>query len=71
MGSRGDPYSVRVEMKLVFDNPKTVVFHPKRTPIVWNQTLAQLAVDFGVGIELCEPRRANQKGNPAMTVGSL
>jgi len=58
-----------VPLSVVFDNPKTVVLHPKRTPIVWNRTMAQLAIDFGFGIELCEPRRANQKGSVENLVG--
>ena len=58
-----------VPLACVFDNPKTVVLHPKRTPIVWNRTVAQLAVDFGFGIELCEPRRGNQKGAVENLVG--
>lgn len=62
-GSGGVPLAV------VFDNPKTVVLHPKQTPIVWNRTLAQLSLDFGFAIELCEPRRANQKGSVENLVG--
>jgi transposase len=31
--------------------------------------VAQLAVDFGFGIESCEPRRANQKGAVENLVG--
>ena len=58
-----------VVLAVVFDNPKTVVIHPKQTPIVWNRTLAQLAIDYGFGIELCEPRRANQKGSVENLVG--
>lgn len=58
-----------VPLSVVFDNPKTVVIHLKKTPIVWNRTMAQLAVDFGFGIELCEPRRANQKGAVENLVG--
>lgn len=58
-----------VPLAVVFDNPKTVVIHPKQTPIVWNRTLAQLAIDYGFGIELCEPRRANQKGSVENLVG--
>ena len=56
-------------LSVVFDNPKTVVLHPKQTPIVWNPTMAQLAVDYGFIIELCEPRRANQKGAVENLVG--
>lgn len=58
-----------VPLACVFDNPKTVVIHPKREPIVWNRTVAQLAVDFGFGIELCAPRRGNQKGAVENLVG--
>jgi transposase len=58
-----------VPLAVVFDNPKTVVLHPKRTPIVWNRTLAQLSLDYGFAIELCEPRRANQKGAVENLVG--
>jgi len=61
--SEGLPLSV------VFDNPKTVVLHPKKTPVVWNRTIAQLTVDFGFGIELCKPGRANQKCSLANLVG--
>jgi transposase len=66
---RGFEASGGVPLQVVFDNPKTVVIHPKRTPIVWNPTMAQLAIDFGFGIELCEPRRANQKGAVENLVG--
>ena len=58
-----------VPLAVVFDNPKTVVTHPKKTPIVWNRTLAQLSLDYGFAIELCEPRRANQKGAVENLVG--
>lgn len=58
-----------VPLAVVFDNPKTVVLHPKKTPIVWNRTLAQLCLDYGFAIELCEPRRGNQKGAVENLVG--
>lgn len=58
-----------VPLAVVFDNPKTVVLHPKQTPVVWNRTLAQLSLDYGFAIELCEPRRANQKGAVENLVG--
>lgn len=66
---RGFEGSGGVPLSVVFDNPRTVVLHPKQTPIVWNPTLAQLAVDYGFIIELCEPRRANQKGAVENLVG--
>lgn len=58
-----------VPLAVVFDNPKTVVVHPNQTPIVWNRTLAQLSLDYGFAIELCTPRRANQKGAVENLVG--
>ena len=58
-----------VPLAVVFDNPKTVVIHPKKEPIVWNRTLAQLSLDYGFAIELCEPRRGNQKGAVENLVG--
>jgi transposase len=67
--TRGFEDSGGVPLSVVFDNPKTVVLHPKRVPIVWNPTLAQMAVDYGFIIELCEPRRANQKGSIENLVG--
>jgi hypothetical protein len=56
-------------LSVVFDNPKTVVIHPKQTPIVWNPTLAQLALDSAFAIELCAPRSGNQKGAVENLVG--
>jgi len=67
--ARGFEGSGGVPLSVVFDNPKTVVIHPKQTPIVWNATLAQMAVDYSFIIELCEPRRANQKGSVENLVG--
>lgn len=58
-----------VPLRVVVDNPKTVVIHPKKEPIVWNRTFAQLAVDFDFGIELCAPRRGNQKRSVENLVG--
>lgn len=66
---RGFEASGGVPLSVVFDNPKTVVLHPKQKPIVWNPTTAQLAVDFGFAIELCAPRRGNQKGSVENLVG--
>ena len=61
--SGGSPLAV------VFDNPKTVVIHPKKTPIVWNRTMAQLSLDYTFAIELCAPRAGNQKGAVENLVG--
>ena len=61
--------SAGVPLAVVFDNPKTVVIHPRRIPVVWNRTLAQLALDFSFAIELCTPRAAQQKGAVENLVG--
>jgi transposase len=66
---RGFEGSGGVPLLVVVDNPKTVVIHPKKDPIVWNRTFAQIAVDYGFGIELCAPRRGNQKGSVENLVG--
>jgi transposase len=66
---RGFEGSGGVPLSVVFDNPKTVVIHPKQTPIVWSPTTAQLAVDFAFAIELCAPRRGEQKGSVENLVG--
>ena len=63
--SGGTPLSV------VFDNPTTIVIHPKQTPIVWNPTIAQLAVDYAFAIELCTPRAANQKAKVPYCTSSV
>jgi transposase len=46
-------HSGGVPLRVVFDNPKTVVVRrdPDGRPI-WNQTLAQVAIDYGFTIEL-------------------
>jgi transposase len=53
----------------VFDNPKTVVVSRAGGRVDWNPTFAQVAVDYGLGIELCAPRRPNQKGMVENLVG--
>jgi transposase len=58
-----------VPLSVVFDNPKTVVLHPKAVPPVWNRTFAQLALDYSFAVELCTPRAANQKGAVENLVG--
>ncbi len=59
-----------VPLRVVFDNPKTVMTgrDEHRRPI-WNQTLAQVAIDYGFVIELCTPRSPEQKGAVENLVG--
>jgi len=58
-----------VPLACAFDNPKTVVLHPKKSPPVWNHTFAQLALDYAFAIELCTPQQARQKGSVENLVG--
>jgi transposase len=59
-----------VPLRVVFDNPKTVVLRrDENGRPVWNQTLAQVAIDYGFTIELCTPRSPEQKGSVENLVG--
>jgi len=59
-----------VPLRCVFDNPKTVVLKRSRDGMIeWNPTFAHVPIDYGFGVELCWPRRANQKGSVENLVG--
>ena len=58
-----------VPLRVVFDNPKTVVLRHEDGRPVWNATLAQVAIDYGFTIELCTPRQPQQKGSVENLVG--
>jgi transposase len=58
-----------VALRAVFDNPKTIVIGRTNGHIEWNDTFARVPVDYGFGVELCWPRRANQKGSVENLVG--
>lgn len=58
-----------VPLMAVFDNPKTIVVGRRGNEIQWNETFAQVAIDFRFAPELCTPRRANQKGAVENLVG--
>src|SRR5690606_15882196 len=58
-----------VPLRVVFDNPKTVVVGREKGRPLWNQTLAQVAIDYGFTIELCAPRSPEQKGAVENLVG--
>jgi transposase len=48
-----------VPLRVVFDNPKTVVLRrDEHGRPVWNPVLAQVAIDYGFTIELCTPPAA-------------
>jgi transposase len=58
-----------VPLRTVFDNPKTIVTSRNNGSIEWNPTFVHVPVDYGFGVELCWPRRANQKGSVENLVG--
>jgi transposase len=63
-------HAAGVPLRVVFDNPRTVVSSrdAEGRPI-WNSTLAQVAIDYGFTIEVCTPRRPEQKGAVENLVG--
>jgi transposase len=58
-----------VPLRVVFDNPKTVVLRYEEGRPVWNATLAQVAIDLSFAVELCTPRQPQQKGAVENLVG--
>ncbi len=58
-----------VPLRVVFDNPKTVVVRHEDGRPVWNAVLAPVAIDYGFTIELCTPRHPQQKGAVENLVG--
>ncbi len=58
-----------VPLRVVFDNPKTVVIRHEQGRPVWNAVLAPVAIDYGFTIELCTPRQPQQKGAVENLVG--
>jgi transposase len=58
-----------VPLRVVFDNPKTVVVKHVDGRPVWNTTLGAAAIDYGFTIELCTPRQPQQKGAVENLVG--
>ena len=58
-----------VPLRVVFDNPKTVVLRHEEGRPVWHPTLAPVAIDYGFTIELCTPRQPQQKGAVENLVG--
>jgi transposase len=58
-----------VPLRVVFDNPRTVVVRHEEGRPVWNPILAPVAIDYGFTIELCTPRQPQQKGAVENLVG--
>jgi transposase len=55
----------------VFDQPKTIALEWSKDGHVvkWNPTFAAVVLDLGLGVELCWPRRPEQKGAVENLVG--
>jgi hypothetical protein len=60
-----------IPLLAVFDRPKTVAIAWRRDGVVteWNPTFAGVALDLGLGIEVCWPHRPQQKGSVENLVG--
>lgn len=60
-----------VPLLAVFDRPKTVAIAWRRDGVVteWNPTFAGVALDLGLGVEVCWPYRPQQKGSVENLVG--
>jgi transposase len=60
-----------VPLLAVFDRPKTVALAWNKAGEVteWNATFTDVTVQLGVGVEVCWPARANQKGSVENLVG--
>lgn len=60
-----------VPLVAVFDRPKTVALKWGRDGVVteWNPTFAGVALDLGLGVEVCWPYRPQEKGSIENLVG--
>src|SRR5467141_5270938 len=60
-----------VPLQCVFDRPKTIALQWRKNGEVteWNPIFAYATLEMGVGVELCWPYRAQQKGSVENLVG--
>jgi transposase len=60
-----------IPLVAVFDRPKTVALKWARDGVVteWNATFAGVALDLGLGVEVCWPYRPQEKGSVENLVG--
>jgi transposase len=60
-----------VPLQCVFDRPKTIALQWRKNGEVteWNPVFAYATLETGVGVELCWPYRAQQKGSVEGLVG--
>src|SRR5216684_3866083 len=58
-------------LQCVFDRPKTIALQWRKNGEVteWNPVFAYATLEMGVGVELCWPYRAQQKGSVENLVG--
>jgi transposase len=60
-----------IPLVAVFDRPKTIALKWGRDGVVteWNPTFAGVALDLGIGVEVCWPYRPQEKGSVENLVG--
>ncbi len=60
-----------IPLVTVFDRPKTIALQWGRDGVVteWNPTFAGVALDLGIGVEVCWPYRPQEKGSVENLVG--
>lgn len=60
-----------IPLVCVFDRPKTIALKWTKEGVVteWNPAFAGVALDLGIGVELCWPRSPEQKGSVENLVG--
>jgi transposase len=60
-----------IPLVTVFDRPKTIALKWGRDGVVteWNATFAGVALDLGIGVEVCWPYRPQEKGSVENLVG--
>jgi hypothetical protein len=60
-----------IPLVTVFDRPKTIALRWGRDGVVteWNPTFAGVALDLGIGVEVCWPYRPQEKGSVENLVG--
>ena len=60
-----------VPLLCVFDRPKTIALEWRKNGEVteWNPVFAYATLEMGIGVELCWPYRAQQKGSVENLVG--
>lgn len=58
-----------VPLRSVFDRPKTVAISWTKDRVTWNPIFGAVVLEVGATVELCAPRRPQQKGSVENLVG--